>query len=90
MKFKTPSGKPKDIPIHNYLVDFDDEQGSQFSAEVLDFFYPYWNGLSFRITSWPTHISTIRNLILNKSVKISNKSPEAIGRYFKIDPILIT
>lgn len=42
MKWKTASGKLKEIPMHRYLVDWDDDQDSQFSAEVLDFFEPYW------------------------------------------------
>ena len=42
MKFVTPSGKFKDIPVGKYRVDFDGDQGSQFSEEVLDFLYPYW------------------------------------------------
>lgn len=42
MKWKTLSGRLKDIPSHQYRVDFDGDQGSEFSAEVLDFFYPYW------------------------------------------------
>jgi len=42
MKFITPTGRFKDIPVHKYRVDFDAEQGSEFSASVLDFFYPYW------------------------------------------------
>ncbi len=42
MKFITPTGRLKDIPVHQYRVDFDADQGSEFSAGVLDFFYPYW------------------------------------------------
>lgn len=42
MKWKKQSGKLVDIPVHRYLVDFDADQGSEFSANVLDFFYPFW------------------------------------------------
>lgn len=42
MKWKTPSGKLKDIVMPPYRVDFDDDQDSQFSTEVLDFLEPYW------------------------------------------------
>lgn len=42
MKFKTLTGRFKDIPVHKYLVDWEGEQGSKFSEEVLDFLYDYW------------------------------------------------
>lgn len=42
MIWKTLNGRTKDIKIHRYLVDFDGDQGSRFSEEVLDFLYPYW------------------------------------------------
>ena len=42
MKFKTPTGRFKEINIASYRVDFDGEQGSDFAAEVLDRLYPYW------------------------------------------------
>lgn len=42
MKWKTPTGRLKDIPMHHYLVDWMADQDSQFSAEVLEFFRPYW------------------------------------------------
>jgi len=42
MKWETLLGKKKDIPIGPYRVDFDGSHGSEFSEEVLDFFYPYW------------------------------------------------
>lgn len=41
MKFKTPTGRFKDVNVAHYRVDFDGEQGSDFSAEVLDLLYPY-------------------------------------------------
>jgi hypothetical protein len=42
MRFKTPTGRFKEIPIQHYRVDWAAPQGSQFSREVLMFFYPYW------------------------------------------------
>lgn len=42
MKWKTLSGHIKDIPMHKYLVDWDADQGSEFSASVLEFLEPYW------------------------------------------------
>ncbi len=45
MKWLTKSGKVKDIKgIHQYKVDWDDDQGSRFSEEVLDLLHPYWKG----------------------------------------------
>lgn len=42
MKWLTPTGRLKDIPVHRYRVDWMADQGSQFSSDVLDFFEPYW------------------------------------------------
>jgi hypothetical protein len=42
MKFRTPTNRFKDIPIHHYRVDWGAPQGSQFSRDVLLFLYPYW------------------------------------------------
>lgn len=42
MRFVTLKGRAKDIPIKPYLVDWEGEQGSRFSEEVLDFLYPFW------------------------------------------------
>lgn len=42
MKFIKKSGKLEDIPLHKYRVDWEGDQGSKFSEEVLDFLYPYW------------------------------------------------
>jgi len=42
MKWKTATGKIKDIPMHKYLVDWDADQGSVFSADVLAFLEKYW------------------------------------------------
>ncbi len=42
MIFKTLTGKPKNINVTRYRVDFDGDQGSKFSEDVLDFLYPYW------------------------------------------------
>lgn len=43
MKWLTPTGRPKDIRgIHLYKVDWEGDQGSLFSEEVLDLLYPYW------------------------------------------------
>lgn len=43
-------------------------------------------GLGFEIKSWPVDKERIRTLILNNSVKITNKPPEAICDYLNIDP----
>lgn len=42
MKQKTITGRVKEMPTAPYIVDWDGEQGSQFSADILDFLYPYW------------------------------------------------
>lgn len=43
MKFKALSGRLVDIRnIHRYRVDWDGDQGSKFSEDVLDFLEPYW------------------------------------------------
>lgn len=43
MRWLSPTGRPKDIKgIHTYKVDWDGEQGSEYSAEILDLLYPYW------------------------------------------------
>ncbi len=45
MKWKTPSGRLKDIKgVHQYLVDWTAKQGSEFSREVLGLLEPYWRG----------------------------------------------
>lgn len=42
MEWKTATGKIKNIPMHKYLVDWDGDQGSAFSEDVLDFLHTYW------------------------------------------------
>lgn len=42
MKWKKLNGSLVDISIAKYKIDFEGEQGSLFSEEVLDFLYPYW------------------------------------------------
>ena len=42
MKWKTLKGRVKEIPTGSYRVDWDGEQGSQFSADILDWLFPYW------------------------------------------------
>lgn len=42
MKWKTISGKLKDVNMGNHLIDWDDDQDSKFSKEVADFLHPYW------------------------------------------------
>lgn len=42
MRFVTPTGRFKDVKINKYLVDWEGDQGSLFSEEVLDFLHPYW------------------------------------------------
>lgn len=42
MKWKTSTGKYKNINMPDYLVDWDAKQDSQFSREVLLFLRPYW------------------------------------------------
>lgn len=42
MKWKTLSGKFKDIPMHRYLIDWESSQDSKFSKSVIEFLRPYW------------------------------------------------
>lgn len=42
MKFRTLTGRPKDLSIHDWLIDWEGDSLSQFQADCKDFFYPYW------------------------------------------------
>ncbi len=43
MKWKTKSGRLKDIPVHRYLIDWSaDKFDSEFSTEVIRLLEPYW------------------------------------------------
>lgn len=43
MKFKTRTGRVKDIPIHRYLIDWTAKKyDSEFSTEVIRLLEPYW------------------------------------------------
>lgn len=42
MKFKTLTGKLKDIPVHKHLIDWSGDSLSHFQEDVKDFMYPYW------------------------------------------------
>jgi len=42
MKWKTASGKFKNIPMDKYLVDWNGKQDSLFSRDVLAFLKPFW------------------------------------------------
>lgn len=69
MKQKTITGRLKDIPTTPYLVDFADDQGSQFSADVLDFLYPYWKH-DVILAEWPVAGTRLRYDFVNLSKKI--------------------
>lgn len=42
MRFKTLSGRPKDVNITKLMIDWDGDFGSLFEAEFADWIYPYW------------------------------------------------
>lgn len=43
MRFKTLTGRVKDVNINRLLIDWDgDDFGSQFEAEFADWIHPYW------------------------------------------------
>ena len=42
MKFKTLTGRLKDIPLHKYRIDWDGDFASKLEEEVADWFCPYW------------------------------------------------
>ncbi len=42
MKFKTLTGKLKDVPIHHYSIDWEGDFASKLEEEIADWFYPYW------------------------------------------------
>lgn len=69
MKQLTPTGRTKDIPTKPYLVDWEGEQGSQFSAEVLDFLRPYWRH-DVVLSEWPVAGTRLRYDYVNLSRRI--------------------
>lgn len=42
MRFKTITGRLKDVNINKLLIDWEGDFGSLFEAEVADWIYPYW------------------------------------------------
>ncbi|MBF9678727.1 hypothetical protein IAI24_11340, partial [Streptococcus pseudopneumoniae] len=42
MKWKTATGRFKDIPMHKYLIDWEDKQDSKESKRLAEFLKPYW------------------------------------------------
>ncbi len=42
MRFKTLSGRTKEINISPYRIDWDGDFPSNFAADIADFLYPYW------------------------------------------------
>lgn len=42
MKWKTATGRLKDVNMTQYLIDWDGDQDSEQSSELADFLYPYW------------------------------------------------
>jgi hypothetical protein len=42
MKFKTLTGRLKDINISSYRIDWEGDFPSDFAADVADYLYPYW------------------------------------------------
>ena len=55
MKFKTLSGKLKDVNINRFKIDWDGDSLSDFQANCKDFLYPFWKNYivceEFRIPS---------------------------------------
>lgn len=64
MKQKTITGKLKDIPTAPYRVDWDANQGSQFSADVLDFLWAYWKH-DVVLAEWPVAGTKLRYDFVN-------------------------
>lgn len=69
MKQITSSGRIKDIKTTPYLVDWDADQGSEFSAEVLDFLSIYWKK-DVILSEWPVAGTRMRYDYVNLSKKI--------------------
>jgi hypothetical protein len=44
MKWKTLSGKLKDVATPQYSIDWDGDFASKLEEEIADWFYPYWKG----------------------------------------------
>ncbi len=69
MKQVTATGRTKDIPTAPYRVDWDGDQGSEFSAQVLDFLYPYWRH-DVVLAEWPVPGTRMRYDFVNLSKRI--------------------
>jgi hypothetical protein len=69
MKQITKTGKVKNVKTTPYLVDWDGEQGSKFSEEVLDFLYKYWKN-DVVLAEWPVVGTKMRYDYVNLSKKI--------------------
>lgn len=99
MKWVTLTGRLKEVPTAGYAVDWDGEQGSQFSADVLDWIYPYWKGDPV-LAEYPVagtrmrfdYVNVRRKIILEVDgrqhdafVKHMHKNRDAYGAQFKRD-----
>lgn len=69
MKQRTATGRVKDIPTAPYLVDWDDDQGSEFSANVLEFLRPYWRR-DVVLAEWPVAGTRLRYDYVNLTRRI--------------------
>lgn len=100
MKWVTLTGRVREIPTAGYAVDWDGDQGSQFSAEVLDWLFPYWKNdpvlAEFPVAGMPRcrfdFVNVRRKVILETDGKQHDQySPHfhgnraALGAQFKRD-----
>lgn len=69
MKWKTLTGKIKNVPTASYRVDWDGDQGSRFSEEVLDFLFPFWKTHAV-LAEYPVAGSKMRFDFVNLTRKI--------------------
>lgn len=42
MKFKTLTGRLKEVPLHSYRIDWDGDFASKLEEEIADWFCTYW------------------------------------------------
>lgn len=42
MKFKTLTGRFKEVPIHQYMIDWEGDFASKLEEDVADWIYPHW------------------------------------------------
>lgn len=69
MKQKTVTGRIKEVSTAPYKVDWDGEQGSDFSAEILDFLEPYWRH-DVVLAEWPVAGTKLRYDYVNLTRRI--------------------